>query len=627
MFKKKLSEKDLKNKVKELETSLKNCQSHTVGDGSTYKLDKKVKELEQIIEERTGGKDEKEIFLKMNSALAQAKEKLQEQQQMLEELTQEPLPFATVLKVYKQKEATGDQLFKEAKKSAFKVGATVKIARESLYADQNSNEGTILVVEDGIDHPISVRFTDKYKNSYRYTDLLLKDEMLTKKKSKNSTALVYFEGKLLEVILPKKLFASIKPGDSVKLSGQTMQIVDKAERHIQGEIGIVTEDVNAMSCEVDVNGTKLVVFKGKHKEKIVKGDRVVLDMQKSIVMKNMGKNEKKYTLTSDVNVSWEDIGGLEEAKKQMREAIEAPHKMQEHYAFYRKKPMKGILLYGPPGCGKTLLAKAATTALANIYDAKDAEAMGSGYIYIKGPEILTKWVGESEAIIRQLFIRAREHKAKHGFPAIIFIDEAEAIFRKRGSGISSDIENTIVPMFLAEMDGLDDTGALIILATNRPDILDPAVVRDGRIDRKIRVSRPTAESAKDIFRIHLKDIPLYNGYSREELAEYAAENVFCDKHSFYEVHEEKDKHFFTLSHILNGGMIAGIVDQATSFAMRRDEEQSGDLTGLSKDDIEKAVTFVHQQNIDLDHEEAIKEFVEAKQLTPVKITKCTTTLN
>lgn len=308
-----------------------------------------------------------------------------------------------------------------------------------------------------------------------------------------------------------------------------------------------------------------------------------------------------------MTVSWDDIGGLEEAKKLMIEMVELPHTNPGIYQYYNKRLPKGVLLYGPPGCGKTLLGKAAAYSLAKIYKGK---AQTSGFIYIKGPEILNKFVGSSEESIRSIFIRAREHKKQFGFPATIFIDEADAILSKRGSGISSDVEKTIVPMFLTEMDGLEDSGAFIILATNRPDILDPAVVRDGRIDRKIKITRPTKESAKEIFLLNVKKTPLEKKCTKERLANLAVEKVFSAENVLYNVQFEgiDTQEAFTLDKVVNGAMIANIVDTAISAAMRRDLLRNT-KTGVNEEDIVQAVATIAKENRELDHKDELRDFI------------------
>jgi proteasome-associated ATPase len=369
-----------------------------------------------------------------------------------------------------------------------------------------------------------------------------------------------------------------------------------------GEIAMVRRVIGDMS-EVEFQGSVHVVLNGR--SIVEKGDRVVLDTSGSVILQNLGKDDERFRFTAETNVSWDDIGGLVEAKQQMIEVIELPHRNPELYEFYGKKPVKGVLLYGSPGCGKTMLGKATATALAKIYN---GDGSSNGFLYVKGPEILDRFVGVAEATIRQLFERARKHKAEFGYPAVIFIDEADAILGKRGTGISSDIERTIVPMFLTEMDGLEDSGAVVILATNRPDVLDPAVVRDGRIDRKIKITRPDRSGAVDIFELNLNGMPLNNGYSVKELAETGADQLFSKERVLYHVRLKGDNRMdLTLGQICNGGMIAGIVDQATSTAMHRDIE-TGEPQGLRKEDIIGAVDAVFCQNLGLNHTDELTDF-------------------
>ena len=231
---------------------------------------------------------------------------------------------------------------------------------------------------------------------------------------------------------------------------------------------------------------------------------------------------------------------------------------------------------------------------------------------------MDRWVGSSETTIRSLFVRAREHKSRHGYPAVIFIDEADAILGRRGSGISSDMERTIVPMFLAEMDGLDDSGSFMILATNRPDILDPAVVRDGRIDRKIKVTRPHRKASEEIFRLHLGSKPIQMDCGINDMADYASNTLFSSKHVLYKVDMRvendivHDVKCFTLGHMSSGAMIAGIVDRATSLAMHRDIA-SGSASGITSMDIDLAITQVFHESRDLDCSDALSDFIGDKK--------------
>ena len=541
----------------------------------------------------------------LRKVLTVAKDKLKEQDDLLQRLTTEPLPYAVVVSVTGTATAQGPR--------AFTIGARVRIRRDSEYSHQNSGEGVI--IEDVPEHKAwrRVRFDDGYKNNYRIgmTD---SDDHQTRNGECDlelvfSTAVVVlYEGKQLEVLPPEH--KQVNPGDTVKLSMKTMQIVDVAEPVATGDTSLVRSVRNDKFVEIDHGGSIRVASAGKLSGKLEEGDRILLDSTLSVVLVNLGKEDRRFSFNQTTNITWDDVGGLAEAKKQMIEAIEMPFRHKNVYAKYGKKPIKGILLYGPPGCGKTLLAKAAATALAKLHKSNGAD---TGFIYVKGPEILDRYVGVAEATIRQIFMQARKHKEEHGFPAVIFIDEADAILGKRGSGISSDMERTIVPMFLAEMDGLEDSGAVMLLSTNRPDVLDSAIVRDGRIDRKVKVDRPDKDSAVEVFKLHLRGVPFNNGYTVQDMAVLGRDQLFSDRNRLYDIHvsTDKDKKVipFTLGHLINGAMIAGIVDQATSLAIHRDISKGGDPKGLTKDDVIGAIDCTYEQNRDLNHQDELAEFV------------------
>ena len=603
----------------ELDNTKKLVQQKTA---AAERLQAKSAELEQQIVQLNVKIDE------MTNTLARAKEKLFEQRDMLEALTREPLPLATVIKTYMNDPGVwadhGNYFRNNAGHSEFKTGLIVRIKPESRRAHESIAEGEI----KGKPKPgwVTVDFTDGKRSDYSVDDLLLKDRDAMNR-DRYGTAVLHFEGRLVEVIFPVHLHGKLFPGDMVRLSPSTKQIVDKTEGIVAGNIGIITEIVDEESCEVSIGSGKSVSYKGRFGD-VKKGDRVVLDLFNAIIIKNLGNIETSYTLNDWKEVLWEDVGGLSEAKRIMREIIEGPHQLKKLYAFYSKKPVKGALLFGPPGCGKTLLAMAIVTAIARMYGVNAREAMQSGFIYVKGPELLEMWLGKSEEAIRSLFARAKAHKKKYEFPAIIFIDEAEALLRKRGSGISSDIESTTVPTFLAEMGGMEESGALVLLATNRADILDPAVVRDGRVDVKVYVSRPTLESAGEIFNIHLKKVPLAANLKKEDLALSAAKRLFSDDYRYYAINDRKDlktPKYFLLKHIVNGALIAGIVDKATTLAIRRDSENPDkDPGGIMEKDLLDAIDLVFRQNTGLDHEEPLSEFIENEGIDPAGMEKCVT---
>lgn len=386
-----------------------------------------------------------------------------------------------------------------------------------------------------------------------------------------------------------------------------------------GPIVQVRQVIDEKYVEVGMGPEKVMVLYAGEAPK--PDDHVILDMTGKVIVRNIGRGDKSKVYTEDTGVTWDDIGGLFEAKQALIEAIEEPVLKADLYKKFRRRPSRGVLLYGPPGTGKTMLGKAAATALARVHG---ASARAGGFLYVKGPELLNMFVGSSEANIRKLFASAREHKAVHGYPAIVFIDEADALMGKRGQARGYEgMERTLVPQFLAEMDGLEDAGCMILLATNRPDSLDPAVVRVGRVDKKIYVRRPNQEEAENIFSIYLRGLPLQNvqtergrkGDNLELFAKHVAATLFDDKHALFVVRcvDAKNDRRFGMRDLASGALIAGIVDNAAQLALRR--ERDGDRTsGLNLTDLENAVRSIVDEYRSLDHTDALREFVENNKL-------------
>ena len=248
--------------------------------------------------------------------------------------------------------------------------------------------------------------------------------------------------------------------------------------------------------------------------KLRPGDSLLVDTKAGYAFERIPKAEVEDLVLEEVpDVSYEDIGGLTRQIEQIRDAVELPFLHKELYREYSLRPPKGVLLYGPPGCGKTLIAKAVANSLAKKMAevrGEDAREAKSYFLNIKGPELLNKFVGETERHIRLIFQRARE-KASEGTPVIVFFDEMDSIFRTRGTGVSSDVETTVVPQLLSEIDGVEGLENVIVIgASNREDMIDPAILRPGRLDVKIKIERPDAEAAQDIFSKYLvEDLPLH----------------------------------------------------------------------------------------------------------------------
>ena len=343
------------------------------------------------------------------------------------------------------------------------------------------------------------------------------------------------------------------------------------------------------------------------------GDSLLMDMRSGLIVERLPRPEVEELILEEVpDISYDDVGGLDEQIEQIQDAVELPYLYADLFHEHKLQPPKGILLYGPPGCGKTLIAKAVANSLAKRVSEKTGNPNTRSYfLNIKGPELLNKYVGETERQIRLIFQRARE-KSEEGVPVIVFFDEMDSLFRTRGTGISSDIESTIVPQLLAEIDGVESLKNVIVIgASNREDLIDPAILRPGRLDVKIKIERPDEESAKQIFSRYLTpDLPLGEEEvtradgDREravtKMIDAAVAEMYSteDENRFLEVtYQNGDKEILYFKDFSSGAMIENIVRRAKKSAIKR--QIAGGEPGINADDLIAAILQEFREHEDL----------------------------
>ena len=433
--------------------------------------------------------------------------------------------------------------------------------------------------------------------------------------NEDGTVNILSQGRKVKVNLHPSIKAEeIKPGQELILN-EGLNVVETAGYEIQGEVVILKEVLDAERAIVTQRADEDrvgIIADPLRQVKLKIGDHLLIDAKSGYLLEKLPKSEVEDLSLEEVpDISYDDIGGLGTQLETIKDAVELPYLYAEYYKEHHLAPPKGVLLYGPPGCGKTMIAKAVANNLAARISEKRGEKVKGFFLNIKGPELLNKYVGETERKIREIFIKARE-KAAEDVPVVVFFDEMDALFRTRGSGISSDVETTIVPQLLAEIDGVEHLKNVIVIgASNRQDLIDPAILRPGRLDVKIKIERPDAAAAVDIFNKYMTiQLPINESEVRESSGDAQAavdrmiaatiEEMYSlgEENRFLEVtYANGDKEVLYFKDFSSGAMIESVVRRAKKLALKRYIQTSE--KGIKVEDLLNAVREEFKENEDL----------------------------
>ena len=431
--------------------------------------------------------------------------------------------------------------------------------------------------------------------------------------NEDSTVTILSQGRKVKVNLhPSIKTETLKPGQELILN-EGLNVIEAAGYEIQGEVVILKEQLDAERALVTLRADEEkvgIIAEPLRTLRLKTGDHLLLDAKSGYLLEKLPKSEvEDLTLEEVPDIGYEDIGGLGEQIEAIKDAVELPYLYADYYKEHKLTPPKGVLLYGPPGCGKTMIAKAVANNLAEKISEKRGEKIKGFFLNIKGPELLNKYVGETERKIREIFVKAKE-KAAEDVPVIVFFDEMDALFRTRGTGISSDVETTIVPQLLAEIDGVEGLKNVIVIgASNRQDLIDPAILRPGRLDVKIKIERPDRGAAADIFAKYLTaDIPFAESETRGgDVAAAIPSMITTTVETMYSLSEENrflevtyangDKEVLYFKDFSSGAMIESVVRRAKKLALKR--YIAGGPKGIMVDDLLTAVREEFKENEDL----------------------------
>jgi len=482
-------------------------------------------------------------------------------------------------------------------------------ARQQLYDAEQQNEKLVSTLQDAKQQiELLKQEVDKLcapPNTYG----------LFERSNKDGTCEINVDGKMMRVNAhPNMRVDELMEGQLVVLN-EAFNIVDATDFDPRGEIMAVSdvlEDGRLIVVGHTDEERVISVATPLKRQKLRAGDNVLVNPRTGFAVEVMPKSQAGQVLLEEVpDVTYDSIGGLGDQIEVLRDAIELPYLYADEYKKYNLQPPKGILLYGPPGCGKTMIGKAVANSLAQRMSEVRGGQVRSYFLNVKGPELLNKYVGETEHKIREVFKTARD-KAAEDVPVVIFFDEMDSLFRMRGSGISSDMEATVVAQFLSEIDGIEALRNVIVIgASNRQDLIDPAVLRPGRLDLKVKVNRPEANDAREILKKYLtEELPfddearrkygveaksVIDGLVTEVVARMYAES---EENRFLEVTYAKgEREIFYFKDFSSGAMLRNIVDRAKKKAVKR--AISGEPGGIKAADLHESVREEFKENEDL----------------------------